>query len=292
MHIASTSVSDWIAGARVRTLPAAIVPVAVGTAVAIGESGAIWWRAAVAAVVSLALQLGTNYANDYSDGIRGTDDDRVGPIRLVASQRATPKAVKTAAFVCFGVAAVAGLTLAAVTSWWLIAVGAAAIAAGWFYTGGSRPYGYSGLGEVFVFVFFGLVATVGTAYIQTETISTLSVVASVPVGLLAVALLITNNLRDIPGDAVTGKRTLAVRLGDAATRRFYVVIVVLTFVVGVGSALSRPGAVLCLLAAPLAIAPVRTVLGGAKGRELIAVLAATAKVQLVFGVAYAIGLSF
>ncbi len=292
MHIASTSVSDWIAGARVRTLPAAIVPVAVGTAVAIGESGAIWWRAAVAAVVSLALQLGTNYANDYSDGIRGTDDDRVGPVRLVASQRATPKAVKTAAFVCFGVAAVAGLTLAAVTSWWLIAVGAAAIAAGWFYTGGSRPYGYSGLGEVFVFVFFGLVATVGTAYIQTETISTLSVVASVPVGLLAVALLITNNLRDIPGDAVTGKRTLAVRLGDAATRRFYVVIVVLTFVVGVGSALSRPGAVLCLLAAPLAIAPVRTVLGGAKGRELIAVLAATAKVQLVFGVAYAIGLSF
>ena len=292
MHIASTSVSDWIAGARVRTLPAAIVPVAVGTAVAIGESGAIWWRAAVAAVVSLALQLGTNYANDYSDGIRGTDDDRVGPVRLVASQRATPKAVKTAAFVCFGVAAVAGLTLAAVTSWWLIAVGAAAIAAGWFYTGGSRPYGYSGLGEVFVFVFFGLVATVGTAYIQTETISTLSVVASVPVGLLAVALLLTNNLRDIPGDAVTGKRTLAVRLGDAATRRFYVVIVVLTFVVGVGSALSRPGAVLCLLAAPLAIAPVRTVLGGAKGRELIAVLAATAKVQLVFGVAYAIGLSF
>jgi 1,4-dihydroxy-2-naphthoate polyprenyltransferase len=292
VHIASTSVSDWIAGARVRTLPAAIVPVAVGTAVAIGESGAIWWRAAVAAVVSLALQLGTNYANDYSDGIRGTDDDRVGPVRLVASQRATPKAVKTAAFVCFGVAAVAGLTLAAVTSWWLIAVGAAAIAAGWFYTGGSRPYGYSGLGEVFVFVFFGLVATVGTAYIQTETISTLSVVASVPVGLLAVALLITNNLRDIPGDAVTGKRTLAVRLGDAATRRFYVVIVVLTFVVGVGSALSRPGAVLCLLAAPLAIAPVRTVLGGAKGRELIAVLAATAKVQLVFGVAYAIGLSF
>ncbi len=292
MHIASTSVSDWIAGARVRTLPAAIVPVAVGTAVAIGESGAIWWRAAVAAVVSLALQLGTNYANDYSDGIRGTDDDRVGPVRLVASQRATPKAVKTAAFVCFGLAAVAGLTLAAVTSWWLIAVGAAAIAAGWFYTGGSRPYGYSGLGEVFVFVFFGLVATVGTAYIQTETISTLSVVVSVPVGLLAVALLITNNLRDIPGDADTGKRTLAVRLGDAATRRLYVAIVVLTFVVGVGSALSRPGAVMCLLAAPLAIAPVRTVLGGAKGRELIAVLAATAKVQLVFGVAYAIGLSF
>lgn len=268
-----------------------MVPVAVGTGIAFGGDGALWGRAVVAGVVSLALQIATNYANDYSDGIRGTDEVRVGPLRLVASGVASPSAVKAAAFVFFAIAAVFGLLLAALTSWWLLAVGVAAIAAGWFYTGGSSPYGYMGLGEVFVFVFFGLVATVGTSYVQIERIGWIEWPAATAVGLLAVALLITNNLRDIPGDSESGKRTLAVRLGDLNTRRFYVLTIVFTFVAIAVSAIDRPWALLAFAAVPLAVKPIRVTLAGAAGRDLIAVLAATGRLQLAVAVAYSIGLA-
>src|SRR3954469_731818 len=220
----------WVAGARPRTLPAAVVPVLVGTGVASAQGTVIWWRALAALVVALAIQVGTNYANDYHDGIRGTDDSRVGPVRLVASKLATPAAVRRAAIASFAVAGVAGVALAAATTWWLLLVGAASFAAGWLYTGGPRPYGYYGFGELFVFVFFGVVATTGSAYVHLERITGLALLASVPVGLLATALLIVNNLRDIPTDAVAGKRTLAVRIGDRVTRIMYAACLAVAFV--------------------------------------------------------------
>lgn len=275
-----------------RTLPAAVVPVALGATAALGgEVDPVWWRVALAAVVSLALQIGVNYANDYSDGVRGTDDVRVGPTRLVAGGLASPRSVKLAAFVAFGVAAVAGLAIALSTSLWLLAVGAAAIAAGWFYTGGPRPYGYLGLGEVFVFVFFGLVATVGTTFAAVEEITLLSVVVGSAAGSLACALLVINNLRDIPTDREVGKKTLAVRLGDARTRWFYVVLIAVAFALVVGAAVDRPAALLGLLALPLAVAPCRAVLGGAAGPALIPVLGATGRVQMAFGLATSVGLA-
>ncbi len=280
----------WLAGARPRTLPASAVPVVVGTSVAGAEGQAIWWRAVTALVVAVAIQVGTNYANDYSDGVRGTDNARVGPVRLVASGLASPGAVKRAAFAAFGVAGVAGLGLAAAAGWWLILVGAACIAAGWLYTGGPRPYGYAGLGELFVFVFFGLIATTGTAFVQLERITGLAVAASVPVGLLAVALLVVNNLRDIPGDTASGKRTLAVRVGAPGTRILYTATVLLPFALAAALAAARPGALLALAALPLAIPPVRTVMAGEEGRGLIPVLAATGRLQLVFGVLLAVGI--
>jgi 1,4-dihydroxy-2-naphthoate polyprenyltransferase len=287
-------VQRWLLGARPRTLPAAVVPVVVGATAAVGASdgGAfVAWRIAAALGVSLALQVGVNYANDYSDGVRGTDDVRVGPVRLVASGLATPRAVKIAALTAFGLAGVLGLALAAATSWWLLLVGSAALAAGWLYTGGPRPYGYMGLGEVFVFVFFGLVATVGTTFVTIERVTWLSVVAGTGVGALACALLVVNNLRDIPTDAAVGKRTLAVRLGDGSTRRFYVALVALSGLAVVAAAVSRPAALLGLVALPLAVAPVRAVLRGASGPALIGVLGATGRLQLAYGVAFAVGLA-
>ena len=280
----------WLAGARPRTLPASAVPVVVGTAVAHAGGHVIWWRTAAALVVSLALQVGTNYANDYSDGVRGTDDGRVGPVRLVASGLRSAGAVKRAAFASFGLAAVAGLALAAAAGWWLLAVGLASIAAGWFYTGGPRPYGYAGFGEAFVFVFFGLVATAGTAYVQLEHFTALSWVAAVPVGLLAVALLVVNNLRDIPGDSTAGKRTLAVRVGAPATRRLFTACVLLPFAFAAGTAAMRFGALLALAALPIALAQVRRVLSGAAGRDLIPVLGDTGRTQLAFGLLLAVGI--
>lgn len=284
-----------MAGARLRTLPAAVVPVLVGTAVAAWgdagwDRGIVWWRAAAALVVSLALQVGVNYANDYSDGVRGTDDQRVGPLRLVGSGLVAAWQVKRAAFVSFGVAGAAGLALAAAAGWELVLVGLAAVAAAWFYTGGKRPYGYLGLGEVFVFVFFGLVATAGSTYVQREELSGLALGAAVPVGLLACALLVTNNLRDVPSDRAAGKRTLAVRMGDRATRWFYVALVGASLVSAPLLALARPPALVALVAAPLAVRPVRRVLGGADGPGLVEVLVATGRLQLVFGVALAVGL--
>lgn len=289
---APTGFALWLAGARPKTLPAAVVPVAVGTALADVFGSVVWWRAALALVVSLALQVGVNYANDYSDGIRGTDEVRVGPLRLVGSGLVAAAKVKRAAFLAFGVAAGAGLILASVTSLWLIGVGIAAIAAGWFYTGGSRPYGYMGLGEIFVFVFFGLVAVTGTTYVQTELFSWKSLVCAVPVGLLAVSLLVVNNLRDIPGDTASGKVTLAVRQGDHATRIFYAFCVMGAIAMSTGVALltKRPWALLALLAIPLARQVLKTVFSGAKGRDLIPVLAGTGKVQMAYGLLLSFGL--
>src|SRR3954447_12927392 len=238
------SPGEWFAGARPRTLPAAVSPVLAGTAVAVYGDAAVWWKALLALVVSLALQVGVNYANDYSDGIRGTDADRVGPMRLVGSGRATPAAVKRAAFTAFAVAAAAGLVLAATTAWWLVGVGALCVLAAWFYTGGSRPYGYLALGEVMVFVFFGLVAVVGTTYVQTEQWLLAAVYAAVGVGALACAILVANNLRDIPTDTVAGKWTLAVVLGDTRTRGLYALLLGVALVALVGVALTTSRAAL------------------------------------------------
>lgn len=281
----------WVQGARPRTLPASAVPVVVGTAVAIAGGGVVWWRAVTALVVSVAIQVGTNYANDYSDGVRGTDKARVGPLRLVASGLATPGAVKRAALAAFGVAAAAGLALAAVAGWWLVAVGAACFAAGWFYTGGPRPYGYAGLGEVFVFVFFGLVATIGTAYVQLERFNGLEVLAAVPVGLTSVALLVINNLRDIEGDARAGKRTLATRIGAPATRKLYALTMLAPFAFAAAAAVVRPWALLALLALAVALIPVRRALSGETGPGLIEVLGQTGRAQLAFGALLAVGLA-
>lgn len=278
-------------GARPRTLPASAVPVVVGTSVAVAAGHAVWWRAVVALVVSLALQIGTNYANDYSDGVRGTDEVRVGPLRLVASGLASASSVKRAAMASFAVAGVAGLALAAAAGWWLILVGVASIAAGWLYTGGPRPYGYIGLGEVFVFVFFGLVATVGTAYVQLGRFTGLELLAAVPVGLLAVALLVVNNLRDIEGDTAAGKRTLATRMGAGPTRTLYAVMLLGPFLLAVAIAPSRPWALLALLALPLALVPVRRVRAGEVGRGLIEVLGQTGRTQLVVGALLALGVA-
>jgi 1,4-dihydroxy-2-naphthoate octaprenyltransferase len=281
----------WILGARPRTLPAAVVPVLVGTAVAAG-SGIIWWRAAAALVVALALQVAVNYANDLSDGLRGTDGPgRVGPQRLVGSGLATPQEVRLAMLGAFAVAAMAGLSLAAAVTPWLLLVGVASVAAGWFYTGGPRPYGYLGLGEVFVFVFFGLVATVGSAYVHQQQVPAVAWLAATAVGFLACALLVVNNLRDLPGDAEAGKRTLAVRLGDRRTRLLYVVLLDGALVVGSLCALDRRWAALVLGAGILAGPAVRIVLGGAEGRDLVDVLGRTGRTQLAAGALLALGLA-
>ncbi len=312
----------WVLGARPRTLAAAAVPVAVGTSigwwvvhhglevvtgeltgaprpgagqadtstVALHVTGVYWWRAICALVVALAIQIGTNYANDYSDGVRGTDEDRVGPLRLTASGLASPAAVRNAALGSFAVAGLAGLALAAVTSWWLVPVGAACMAAGWLYTGGPRPYGYLGLGEAFVFVFFGLVATMGSAYVQVGRLTWVSFAAALPVGLLATALLEANNLRDIEGDAVSGKRTLAVRLGRARAGWLYVGSLIAAGLGVVGLAYWRPWALLALLAMPLAVRPVRIVRSDAQGRALLPVLGATGRLQLVVGLLVVVGI--
>ena len=285
---------SWLAGARPRTLPAAVVPVLVGTACVTGDHDVVAWRALAAGIVALALQVGTNYANDYSDGVRGTDDPgrRVGPVRLVGWGIQPPGAVKRAALLSFGIAVVAGLGLAAVVGPELLVVGAAALAAGWFYTGGSHPYGYYGYGELFVFTFFGVVATVGSAYVQTDELAALPLVASVPVGLWATALLVINNLRDIPGDTASGKRTLAVRIGDARTRWLYVGMLVVAFgsIPIVAGGFGRPAAALALVGIVLARQPVLQVLEGASGPALIPVLGATGRVQLVSGALLAAGL--
>jgi 1,4-dihydroxy-2-naphthoate polyprenyltransferase len=285
------SPAQWVAGARPRTLPNSIVPVAVGTGVAAGYGDAVWWRALLALVVALALQVAVNFANDYSDGVRGADEVRVGPMRLVGSKVAPPRQVLGAAVGCFAVAAVAGTVLAAVTAWWLVLVGAVAIAAAWFYTGGSRPYGYRGLGEVAVFVFFGLVSVVGTVYVQLERLPWAGLLAAVPVGLLSCAMLVANNLRDIPSDERAGKRTLAVVLGEGRTRVLYAGCVVAAFCCVPAVAVARPWAMLALLAALWAIAPSRLVLRGATGRTLVAVLGETGRLQIVFGLLFTLGLA-
>jgi 1,4-dihydroxy-2-naphthoate polyprenyltransferase len=282
---------EWLAGTRPRTLPAAVVPVLIGSGVAFGYDRFSWWRALLALVVAVALQVGVNFANDYSDGVRGSDEQRVGPVRLVAAGLAPPRQVLAAAFSSFLVAGTAGLALAVVTAWWLVGVGFACVAAAWFYTGGPRPYGYHGLGEIFVFAFFGVVAVVGTAYVQMSRFSWLALAAAVPAGLLACALLVVNNLRDIHGDTLAGKRTLAVRLGDARSRTAYTLTMLAPFFCATLIAVYRPFVLLVAVTLPLARMPVRSVRAGASGPALIKALGQTGRLQLAFGVAFAIGLA-
>ena len=289
-----TSAADWWLGARPRTLPAALVPVLVGTSTAVSESAGlassrVVARATLALVVSLSLQVGVNYANDYSDGKRGTDDQREGPIRLVASGRASPGAVRNAAFCALGVACVAGLAIAAVTTWWLVAVGIACVASAWMYTGGPRPYGYAGYGELFVFVFFGLVATIGTSYVIAESFGTLSFLSGVMTGLLAVALLVVNNIRDIEGDGRSGKRTLAVRLGSERSKWLYVSLFGLAAATIVAASLQDAGAALGLVGLLSALPAISTVRHATTASELIRALGMTARVQIVVGVLYSAG---
>lgn len=291
MTTSSPSAAVWIQAARPRTLPAAVSPVLVGTGVAISVDAFDPLRALLALIVALALQVGVNYANDYSDGVRGTDAVRVGPMRLVGSGTVAPRLVRLAAFAAFGVAALCGLVLAALSSWWLLLVGLAAITAAWTYTGGPRPYGYAGFGELFVFVFFGLVAVVGTTYVQTGEVIWPAVVGGVENGLLACALLITNNLRDLPRDREVGKRTLSVRIGDAASRQLYLACLVGAFVLVVVLAFSRPAALIALFAIPLAVRPLRVIRSGRVGLGLLPVLRDTGLLQLAVSVLLLIGLA-
>lgn len=285
--------AEWLEGARPRTLPAAVSPVLAGSGVAVHYDGFHPLLALLAAVVALALQIGVNFANDYSDGIRGTDAERVGPLRLVGSGAARPTSVKVAALASFGVAGVAGLVIVVLTSaWWLLAVGALAIAAAWFYTGGSHPYGYLGLGELFVFVFFGLVAVAGTVYIQLGWVPAAGWWAAVAIGALACILLVANNLRDLAGDVAVGKRTLATRLGDRGTRWFFVVLtVVAVFGVLAVAATSTAWALLGLAMLVLLGPSCARVVGGAAGRDLIAVLRNAGLAELACAAGLLIGLA-
>ena len=278
--------NKWVLGARPRTLAAAIAPVVVASALAGPDFN--WFRAALALKVGVWLQIGVNFANDYSDGVKGTDANRIGPTRLVASGLATAKSVKMAAYISFFIASIAGLWLALLTSPLLIVIGVLAIAAAWGYTGGKNPYGYNGLGELSVFVFFGLVATVGTYYAQTEKVTALSFIVAVPMGALACAILAVNNIRDRAQDELVGKRTVAVRLGDAKARRAFVALLVVAHTAAITTFI--PTAMLTLLAAPLTYSISKVVLSGATGRDLIPVLGRTGKLQLLFASLFAIAL--
>jgi 1,4-dihydroxy-2-naphthoate octaprenyltransferase len=287
-HVATAT--QWLSASRPRTLPAAVAPVLVGSGAGFAIGHFSWWKGLLALVVSLALQIGVNFANDYSDGIRGTDKVRVGPMRLVGSGAAQPHLVKYAAFACFGVAGVAGLVLAATTTWWLLPFGVAAVAAAWFYTGGPKPYGYAGFGEIFVFVFFGLLAVLGTTYINSERITPTAVAAAIGIGLLACALLMVNNLRDVATDAVSGKRTLAVLLGDRLARYVLVLTIAGAYLAVVVVGVRHPWCLLGLLSVPLAIPPIRQVLNGDKGPSLIRSLGAVGRLEFVYAVLITIGL--
>jgi 1,4-dihydroxy-2-naphthoate polyprenyltransferase len=288
------STNLWIQGARPKTLPAAIAPVVVGSACAHLESSMQnnWLNSVFALIVSLALQVAVNFANDYSDGIRGTDKDRVGPLRLVGSGAKKPADVKKATFLAFGVAAVFGFVLAATTSWWLLLVGVLCFLAGWFYTGGKHPYGYLGFGEVFVFIFFGVVATMGTTFVINQQLTLVSFLASVVVGCLACALLAVNNLRDIVGDATSNKRTLAVRIGESGARKFYILLFIVAGCAVVSIALLHPAAMIAMLGLAVAIKPIRRVYSGATGADLINVLVMTGRVQILVAIALSVGLLF
>lgn len=285
------TVSQWIEGARPRTLPNAVAPVIAGTGAAAWLGAAVWWKAALALVVSLALIVGVNYANDYSDGIRGTDDVRAGPLRLVGSKVASPRSVLIAAVISLLLAAAAGLALAILTNPWLIAVGVVCIAGAWFYTGGSKPYGYLGFGEIAVFVFFGLVAVLGTQYVQALAVDWVGAVAAVVMGSLSSAVLVANNLRDIPTDTESGKITLAVRLGDARTRTLYLTLLGLAGLGTLGLALATPWCLAGLVAAPLAVRASRPVTTGKGGPALIPVLRDTGLTMLVWSIAVAVALT-
>jgi 1,4-dihydroxy-2-naphthoate polyprenyltransferase len=288
----AATAGQWVAGARVRTLPNSVAPVIVGAGAA-GAIGAFsWWASLLALVVSMALQVGVNYANDYSDGIRGTDDSRVGPLRLVASGVASAPAVKVAAFLCFGIAGVAGLVLVALTGrWWLISVGVVSVAAAWFYTGGPKPYGYAGWGEVAVFAFFGPVAVLGTLYVQAGEVTWPGLAGAVALGSISAGVLVANNLRDLPTDETAGKITMAVRLGDRRTRVLYFVLVAVPFVVSVVLAVANPWSLLGLLAAVLVVPAVRAVGSGGTGMALIPALRDTSLAMLAWAVLTTVALA-
>ena len=280
--------NKWILGARIKTLPAAIAPVIVGTSLA-DQIQVI--NALLALIVSLSLQIAVNYANDFSDGVRGTDTNRVGPTRLVASKLATASSVKNASFISFFVAIIAGTLLAFNTSVWLIAVGLISILAAWGYTGGKKPYGYLGFGELAVFIFFGVVATVGSYYVQVEQISSSALLLSIPMGSLSCAILVINNLRDLNQDKLVSKRTLAVKLGDANTRIFYLLLLVLAQVSAAAAASINNYALLTLLWLPLTYSAANQVLKGASGKELITILGKTSRLQFLLALTLAISLS-
>ncbi len=279
--------NKWVLGARVRTLPAAIAPVVVASSLAGSEFN--WFRAVLALTVGIWLQIGVNFANDYSDGIKGTDDDRVGPIRLVASGLASANSVKTAALVSFLIASIAGLWLSLLTSFVLIPIGLICIAAAWGYTGGKNPYGYRGFGEISVFIFFGIVATVGSFYVQTEKITLMSFIVAIPMGALSCAILTVNNIRDLDKDKVAGKRTFAVRVGDSKARRIYVSLLILAHIAAVATFI--PATLLTLIAAPLTFTLSKLVLSQASGASLIPALSRTGKLQLLFATLFAIALA-
>lgn len=286
------SINLWIQGARPKTLPAAIAPVVVGAACAQLESSTQnnWLNAVFALVVSLALQVAVNYANDYSDGIRGTDKNRVGPLRLVGSGAKKPSDVKKATFLAFGVAAVFGFVLAATTTWWLLLVGVFCFLAGWFYTGGKHPYGYLGFGEVFVFIFFGVVATMGTTFVINKQLTLVSFLASVVVGCLACALLAVNNLRDIAGDQISEKKTLAVRIGESGARKFYISLFIVAGFAVILISLSYSAALIAMFGLAAAVKPIKLVYAGATGADLIDVLVMTGRVQILVAISLSVGL--
>ena len=286
------SFAQWVEGARPRTLPNAIAPVIAGTGAAAWLHGACWWKALLAMVVAVAMIIGVNYANDYSDGIRGTDDVRAGPLRLVGSKVATPRSVLTAAVISLGIAAVAGLALAWFSAPWLILVGAACIAGAWLYTGGSKPYGYLGMGEIAVFVFFGLVAVLGTQYTQALRVDWVGVAMAVAMGCMSSAVLVANNLRDIPTDKESGKITLAVRLGDARTRLLYQALLVVALALTLVLMEATPWAAVGLVALPLAVRAAGPVRKGLGGKDLIPVLRDTGLTMLVWSITVAVALIF
>ena len=285
-----TTAAHWFQGARPRTLGAAVSPVLVGTAVASRYGDVVWWRAGFCLLLAIALQVGVNYANDYSDGVRGVDTQRRGPVRLTASGLAPPARVKRAALLSFAIGGLLGIVLAVAVDWRLVLVGAASILAAALYSGGPKPYASSGLGEVMVLVFFGFVATCGSTYVHLERVPWLALAAAVPVGLLACAILLVNNLRDVDSDRDVGKRTLAVRVGKARTRVLYRATIVLSLLVVLALAPTAPGAILAFVAAPLAVPPLRIVASRIDPPSLVQALIATGRLQLIFSVLLAIGL--
>ncbi|MDA2963034.1 MAG: 1,4-dihydroxy-2-naphthoate polyprenyltransferase [Actinomycetota bacterium] len=279
--------NKWIVGARLRTLPAGIAPVVVASALAGSDFN--WFRAGLALNTALWLQIGVNFANDYSDGVKGTDLHRIGPTRLVATGLATARSVKIAAFISFAIASIAGVCLALLTSFILIAIGAICIAAAWNYTGGRRPYGYIGFGEISVFIFFGLVATIGTFYVQSETITLMSFIVAIPMGALSCATLAINNLRDLEQDKLVGKNTLTVKMGDPVARRAFVALLVIAHTAAIAT--FKPATLLTLLVAPLTLLLSRQVMSGLRGAALIPLLGKSAQLQLIFSAIFAMALA-
>ena len=273
--------NKWLIGARIKTLPAAISPVLIGTSYA---EQITWINAALALIVALFLQIAVNYANDYSDGIKGTDQNRIGPIRLVASGLASAVAVRNAAYISFLIAAIAGSILSFNISMWLFIIGGISILAAWGYTGGKKPYGYIGFGELSVFVFFGLVATIGSYYIQSEELNWQIFLLSIPVGCLSCAVLVINNLRDLSNDKLVGKRTLAVLMGDKKTRNFYIVLLVISQLVSISAAVIDIKMLFTLICIPMAVNVIKKIATGVEGIELIPILGKTARLQLLLAV--------